>query len=208
MDTAVALVNAYLHINGYFTVTEYQVIESHYQGARARTDLDILAVRFPGAGRLVFGGGAASKAHVIPPDPHLNCPMNETDMIIGEVKEGRAEFNEGLWSPAVLKTVLVRFGCCSMDHVGGVVDALLRQGHARTHCGHRVRLVAFGVSPDGRSGKYEVISLGRIHRFLIDYIREHWDLIRASEFKDPAFGLLVVLEKAMREYDAHHPVST
>lgn len=44
MDTAVALVNAYLHINGYFTVTEYQVIESHYNGARARTDLDILAV--------------------------------------------------------------------------------------------------------------------------------------------------------------------
>lgn len=35
MDTAVALVNAYLHINGYFTVTEYQVIESHYHGARA-----------------------------------------------------------------------------------------------------------------------------------------------------------------------------
>jgi hypothetical protein len=63
------------------------------------------------------------------------------------------------------------------------------------------------VSPDRRSGKFEVVSLGHIQRFLTEYIREHWDLIRASEFKDPAFGLLVVLEKAMREYDSHHPVS-
>lgn len=54
-------------------------------------------MRFPGAGRLVFGGGEASKAHVIPADPHLNCSIDETDMIIGEVKEGRAEFNEALW---------------------------------------------------------------------------------------------------------------
>lgn len=87
-----------------------------------------------------------------------------------------------------------------MDHVGSVVESLLQHGHARTHCGHRVRLVAFGVSPDRTSGKYEVISLGHIHRFLTTYMREHWGFIRASEFKDPAFGLLVVLEKAMREY--------
>jgi hypothetical protein len=28
MDTAVALTQAYLHVNGYFTVTEYPVLES------------------------------------------------------------------------------------------------------------------------------------------------------------------------------------
>lgn len=28
MDTAVALVQAYLHVNGYFTVTEYPVLEA------------------------------------------------------------------------------------------------------------------------------------------------------------------------------------
>ncbi|NIA02602.1 MAG: hypothetical protein GWO88_00070 [Planctomycetia bacterium] len=48
MDHAVGLVEAYLQINGYFTVAEYPVIESfgknHYGIA---TDLDILAFRFP-----------------------------------------------------------------------------------------------------------------------------------------------------------------
>ena len=54
MDTAVALVETYLRINGYFTVTEYPVIEAvHYDGYRTITDLDILAFRFSGAGRLV-----------------------------------------------------------------------------------------------------------------------------------------------------------
>jgi hypothetical protein len=28
MDNAVALVRAYLHVNGYFTVTEYPVVEA------------------------------------------------------------------------------------------------------------------------------------------------------------------------------------
>ncbi len=127
-------------------------------------------------------------------------------MIIGEVKEGRAEFNDGLWDTAVLETVLVRFGCCSMAEVEAIVESLLQRGQARTHCGHRVRLVAFGVSPDRKSGKYEVISLGHIYTFLTAYIRQHWNVIRSSEFKDPAFGFLVVLEKAMREYGTHHQV--
>lgn len=56
MDHAVALVEACLQINGYFTVSEYPVIEARglhqYQVA---TDLDILAFRFPGAGRRLSG---------------------------------------------------------------------------------------------------------------------------------------------------------
>ena len=47
MDTAVALVQAYLHVNGYFTVTEYPVLEAfHRDHTRAVTDLDVLAFRF------------------------------------------------------------------------------------------------------------------------------------------------------------------
>ena len=50
MDTAVALVQAYLHVNGYFTVAEYPVLEA-YRGEHARTvtDIDILAFRFAAA---------------------------------------------------------------------------------------------------------------------------------------------------------------
>ena len=46
MDTAVALVQAYLQVNGYFTVVEYPVLEAYRRGpARAVTDLDVLAFR-------------------------------------------------------------------------------------------------------------------------------------------------------------------
>lgn len=47
MDTAVALVQAYLNVNGYFTVTEYPVMEAYAEWpARTATDLDLLAFRF------------------------------------------------------------------------------------------------------------------------------------------------------------------
>ena len=50
MDNAVALVQTYLHVNGYFTIAEYPIIGSgRHGGYRAVTDLDILAFRFPGA---------------------------------------------------------------------------------------------------------------------------------------------------------------
>ena len=59
MDTAVALVQAYLHLNGYFTLTEYPVIEAMRSGDyRTRTDLDVLAVRFPAAAYQVSRRGA------------------------------------------------------------------------------------------------------------------------------------------------------
>jgi hypothetical protein len=44
MDTAVALVQAYLHLNGYFTVVEFPVLEAMRAApARTVTDLDIRA---------------------------------------------------------------------------------------------------------------------------------------------------------------------
>ena len=53
MDTAVGLVQAYLRVNGYFTVAEYPVLDATGPGGpRTITDLDILAVRLhraPGA---------------------------------------------------------------------------------------------------------------------------------------------------------------
>ena len=50
MDTAVALVQAYLHVNGYFTVVEHPVLELRAGQVRTVTDLDVLAYRLPGAG--------------------------------------------------------------------------------------------------------------------------------------------------------------
>ncbi len=50
MTTAVGLVESYLRLNGYFTVTEYQVqhpVAGQPGMYETATDLDILAVRLP-----------------------------------------------------------------------------------------------------------------------------------------------------------------
>lgn len=199
MDHAVALVEAYLRVNGYFTVSEYPVVEARrYGGFRTATDLDILAFRFPGAGRLV-PSGAGEDEHNYAPDPELGCRPDCAEMLIGEVKEGKAELNEAARDPAVLQAALTRFGCCQHCYVAEIVKELLRNGHAVTNCGHRVRMVAFGASP-GHSGspRYDVISLGHIERFLHDYISEHWEVLRQAQFKDTVIGFMVMLEKGHR----------
>ncbi len=120
MDNAVALVRAYLHVNGYFTVTEYPVVEAMRPGDfQMMTDLDVLAFRFPGAGNLVPARGPAAATHerVFETDPVLGASAEQADMLIGEVKEGRAELNRAARNPEVLRAVLTRFGCCAREHV-------------------------------------------------------------------------------------------
>ena len=200
MDNAVALVQAYLRVNGYFTVTEFPVIEALRGGAyRTATDLDILAVRFPGAGQLVPGSrrrSSADQEHTVT-DPALGIPADHGDMLVGEVKEGRAVLNAAATDPAVLRTVLVRFGCCSREEAPTAVEALLREGSTLLPTGHRIRLVAFGSVTPGAGAKYLSVSLGQIVTFLQQYLRDHWEILRHAEYKDPALGFLVMLEKAL-----------
>ena len=133
------------------------------------------------------------------PDPALGAKAEHADMIVGEVKEGRAVLNEAATSPAILRTALVRFGCCSLAEVSPLVERLLRDGHTLLPVGHEIRMVAFGSAVDGSSGRrYHTISLGHVVRFLQDYLRRHWEALRSTDHKDPAFGFLVLLEKALR----------
>lgn len=212
MDNAVALVQAYLRVNGYFTVAEYPVIEAMREGGyRAATDLDILAFRFPGSGQLVPRTGRGSSADsmvTVPLDPALAVARDEADMLIGEVKEGSAELNQATTDPAVLRAALARFGCCPPDHVPRLVEALLRHGNVTSPGGHRIRLVAFGSTAPGGSPRHSVILTGHVVAFLRRYLHENWDLLRSAEFKDPAFGFLMTLAKAERgsPASARHPV--
>ena len=202
MDNAVALVQAYLRLNGYFTVTEYPVVATSRDGGyRTATDLDLLAFRFPGAGRLVPGPGRrdlADEDHSAP-DPALGVSAEHADMILGEVKEGRAVLNAAARDPAVLRSVLVAFGCCSRAEAPQLVDQLLREGDAMLPDGHRIRMVVFGSITDGTDrGNVVPISLGHVVRFLRAYLQDHWEVLRHSESKDPALGFLMTLEKAER----------
>lgn len=89
MDNAVALVRAYLQLNGYFTITEYPVVRKLESGGfRTLTEIDVAALHLP-SGEPDFE-----------PDPALQVPRDKADLIIGEVKEGRAVINEAATDPS------------------------------------------------------------------------------------------------------------
>ena len=198
MDTAVALVQAYLNVNGYFTVAEYPVLEAFgADDARIVTDLDILAVRYAGAGHQVISRRHGRSSHsVFEPDALLRCPQNRPDMIVGEVKEGHARFNSAARNPAVLQVALARFGCCAPDHAVAVTSELLARGHTLTHDGHALRMVAFGDANVGATGQsHTVIPMRHVVRFLRSHLRQHWSVLRHAHFSDPTFGVLALMEK-------------
>lgn len=199
MDTGVALVQAYLHVNGYFTVTEFPVLEAlHPTEVRNVTDLDILAFRFPGAGEHVVRGRthaalSGSDGFV---DPALGAGREATDMIVGEVKEGPARLNRAMRDPVVIAVALARFGCCSATHAREVTGELLAKGHATTPEGHSIRIVAFGDAEDGEFHTgWTTVPMRHVVEYLQDYLGRHWTVMRHAQFHDPAFATLALLEK-------------
>lgn len=200
MDTAVALVRAYLNVNGYFTVVEYPVLEVSRAGpARSVTDLDVLAVRFSGAGHEVIrarGHGPMGGPH-FQVDPALACPADRPDMIVGEVKEGAARFNPATRDPDVLQVALARFGCCHAEHASELARALLAHGHVDTPSGHRLRMVAFGSVADEDRGRnrWHTVPMHQVVGFLRQYLHAHWDVLRHAQVKDHTLAVLALLEK-------------
>ncbi len=204
MDNAVTLVQAYLRLNGYFTVTEFPIVEAiKHGGHRTATDIDVLAFRFPSAGRLITqkGKGAQKDRLIGRIDSALGLLDDGADMIIGEVKEGRAQINHSARDPAVLRAALTRFGCChgDGDGVDALVESLIRKGQGTTEDGHRVRIVAFGsVLPETDPG-YHTISLGQVIAYAKAYLNDHWEVFRVAELKDPALGFLATMIKSEAE---------
>jgi len=198
MDTAVALVQAYLHVNGYFTVVEFPVLEAFQAGpARSVTDLDILAFRFPRAtSEGMVRQGRQRVARTFATDPVLGCPADHPDMIVGEVKEGAARFNDATRDPVVLAVALARFGCCGADRADEIARRLVSERRVDTPEGHTVRMVAFGAAPDHASDRRStIVPMRHVVDYLRGYLRDHWDVLRHAQIKDPALGVLALLEK-------------
>jgi len=190
MDTAVALVETYLRLNGYFTVTEFPILQLDRHGAvKNATDIDILACRFPNPSNL-----ASHNYRYV--DSSLHIESGTVDMVIGEVKEGKPRLNDAMRDPEVLKAALIRFGCCDNYHAPDIVKELLRTGRAHTHCGHRVHLIAFGCGERDSQYKCEVIGLKQVRTFINDFVNKNWPALQAAQIKDPVLGLLTLLEKA------------
>ncbi len=197
MDPAVQLVQAYLHVNGYFTAVEYPFVQATGDGGtRTVTDIDVLAFRFPAVGQPV--GSEASPAFGPTSswvDPALGCAAEEADMIVAEVKQGRARVNPAMRDPAVLEAALARFGCCTPGpHAERTVRRLLSRGAARTSTGHRIRLCAFG---SGVSVPHaHTVTLDAVVDYLDRYLATHWTTIGRAQLSQPALAMLSVLRKA------------
>ena len=202
MDHAVSLVQTYLQLNGYFTSAEYPIIASaRRSGVRTITDIDILAFRFPSG--LPIGGDPAGKRapqglDVSELDSGLGVPPDAIDMIIGEVKEGRVGINMGTRDPEVLKVVIGRLGDAGSE-TDRMAGDLLRHGTTQLRPGVNMRLIAFGAFPPGAPvPPCRIISLGHVLQFLQSYVHRHWKVLRHLQFKDPALGFLMTIEKARR----------
>lgn len=206
MDLAVSLVQTYLRVNGYFTVTEFPLVEAgEHDDYRSATDLDLLACRFPDAGQVVLGPRPTSAEALVATDPPLLVPSDRVDMIVGEVKESAAGFNRAGLRREVMAAALARFGCCPAGTSAlGLADALLAEGVATTHAGHQIRLIAFGGHVTGQS-RYLQIGLHSVIRYLEDYIRGNWATLKTTQSKDDALAFLMLREKVRRT--GHEPTA-
>jgi hypothetical protein len=199
MDTAVSLVQSYLFANGFFTVTEYPILETLTPGdSRTVTDIDVLALRFPGAGD--SKRHATTSGIVLEPDPELDLSDDLIEVIIGEVKEGAAELNRAARDPDVLRAVLDRFGRMEPDVASQVVEELVRTGTAVHPTGLiRFRQMVFAsLPPTRRKYRYTWISHGHIVEWMRGEVRLHWDKLKTIQSKNPALSYMILFEKALR----------
>lgn len=187
-----AVAQAYLQLNGYLTVTEFPITSGTGPGARAVTDIDLIAFRFPGAravGRVQEGAPAT--------DPLLQIGDDAMDLLICEVKEGKARLNPNLSRADTLARTLQRVGCCPQEHIPHHVDRLLKAGvatmdHEGVAC--RARLAVFA----GRAGHPRhvlVVSLKHAAREVCRYLHLHEPELHATQFSQPALAQLSLLAK-------------
>jgi len=208
MDPAVALVEAYLHANGYLTLTEYPIVEALGDGGfRAVTDIDIIALRLPGAGRIVpqAGRSGALADPAFHPDPRLVDEGAESrlDLVFAEVKEGRAELNRGSREIPTLVTAIRRVSFVKPKEAERLARSLIDDGRAVTSKGDlQIRLFAFGGRPPREPITHaRVVLLRDCVAFLVRAQRELAGAGAAAEIKNPTLSLLSILQRsgALRE---------
>lgn len=196
MDIAVNLVESYLRLSGYLTLSEFEVQRRAEFGYETVTDVDIMALRLPSADSPCIPGSAEPCRPLILSDPVLMLSPDTIDVVIGEVKQGAAEFNPGITRHEVLHTMLRRVAWLYEEPVEDVVSGLqqrmVRATPARGGGTVRTRLVAFGRAPQC---DLHTISLSHIVRTVLAFFAETGDAFTPMQFRDPAPAMLALLMK-------------
>ncbi len=202
MDVSTSLVQAYLHVNGYFTATDYPLVElQRGRAPRTLTDFDMLAVRFgTSADQLRQAEHRAGAERVKGPvsgrtDPVLGCSDDRTDMVVAEIKQGRAQVNPGARNRHALAAALARFGCCGLREAPGLVQALLQRGRAQGESQHVIRMVLFASRGEQAPRGWHWVHLDHVFRYLDSYLRQSRDVLGSVDLHDPALSWLALLHK-------------
>jgi hypothetical protein len=197
MDIAVNLVENYLRLTGYLTLSEFEIQAQREDGGfDSITDVDIMAIRFPGP---VYAGDPheSAQAHLLLlDDPALLLEDDQIDVIIGEVKQGEARLNPGIKRHQVLHSVLRRVAWLFEGTIDGVVDDLGAKAAcvvpARGGGTIRVRLVAFGRAS---GNDLHTISHSHIVDTMVGFFTDMEEAFRPIQFRDPAPAMLSLLRK-------------
>jgi hypothetical protein len=205
VDTAVALVKAYLELCGYFVLAELPVRGRDKRGYHDVTDIDILAVRFPHEPHPLKGPMAQPLHVLLGKDPELGTFEEGLDVIVGEVKESRARLNPPLRKRETVAFALRRVGCCPEESVEEESQRIIQDGQ-REHrmpggmrC--RVRLVVFAGYKSSKQKAARYVSLDHCSSFIASRFREGRDVLAGAQFKDSVLGLFALQDKLARFAD-------
>lgn len=203
MDIAVNLVENYLRLTGYMTLSEFEVQRRDKKGRfKTVTDIDIMGIRFPGDIYLGDPHQARDYELLIIDDPVLELGKDTIDVIVGEVKQGPAELNPGIKDHGVLHSMLRRVEWIYNTDLDEVIEGLQRHAvHTAPSKGGgqiRTRLVAFGRS---RHSNTNTVSLSHIVTTMLDFFEKHEDAFKPIQFREPAPAFLRLLLKS--GFDVH-----
>lgn len=198
MDIAVNLVENYLRIGGYLTLSEFEVQKRAEDGSyKTVTDVDVMGVRFPGT---IYIGDPHEALHseaLVIEDPALELEPDCVDVIIGEVKQGSAELNPGVKEHAVLHSILSRIEWLYGEPIARVISALqehnVHSAKARGGGTIRTRLVAFGRS---EFNNLNTIGLSHVISYLLGVFEQNEEAFKPIQFREPAPAFLRLLLKA------------
>ncbi len=198
MDIAVNLVESYLRLNGYLTITEVDVQELGESGKyESITDVDVLAVRYPGDLYAADIDHDPESRLLLIHAPALLLADGMVDVIVGEVKQGPAGLNPAITRHEVLHHILGRLDWIYQDGVDQTVRDLQSSGTSelpgRSGAVIRTRLVAFGAHPGAPS--LNTIPIGHVFDQVVDFLERFEDVVRPAQFSAPAPALLHLLVK-------------
>jgi len=198
MDVATDLVEAFLRSNGYLTLSELPIQALNKRGDwETITDVDILALRFPGRIFMAAPHSEEQARYLEVPGVPLFLEEDTIDVIIGEVKQGEARFNPSIAKDHTLNTALHRLSWIySEGDLKGVVEDLREKGvcHTPARGGGtvRTRLVAFGQADEVTMN---IIPIAVILERAVGTLQSHEELLRSARSSSAAASMLKLLQK-------------